>query len=769
MGKIKSLTMLVLILGVANAWGAGFMDDFNRANGDLRNGWATQTDGTIQVRIVNNEVLIEGRQANDWARSGFSRAVEDETRISFDFKADDRFGVHIRIDDAGYSAFIDIYAPPGGFFRYASSEDGSWPGWTTIEGSNMISGQYNTLVLEQEGSEFTVTLNDTVVGTLTNTNLASIGSVLISSDAAAGTSGSLHIDNVQIGIAIAQTAKNPQPARYAMHQDTWVTLTWEPGDSAISHDVYLGEDFDDVEVATRDSDLFRGNQTSASYIAGLPGYAYPGGLVPGKTYYWRIDEVTEAEPHSPWRGDVWSFWIHTFGPNIHDIEMKGVSYTAWQPNALLSQNSDRSLAKAREDGCNWIALCVWWFQNNVNSTTITPDYTRFSATPESIIHAINQCHEQGMKVMLKPMVDCRDGNWRGNINPSNDWFSAYQEFITFWAQIAEENNVELFCIGCEFTKTVSWSSSWKNIIQNTKTYYTGPLTYAANHGNEKNVDWWNDLDYIGIDAYYPLTNKNDPTLNELKRAWENRADSIENWLNSNWRNMKIIFAEVGYQSIDGTNRTPWHSDSSTHTKDLREQAECYDALLSVCRKRSWWLGAFWWNWETNPDAGRDGSHSFTPMNKPAEDIMISHYQIPPDLGQLPVEDFESGDFSMFEWTTYGDEYWAISSYESNAGNYSARAGSVGNNESSTLEVTHDCIAGDISFYYKVSSESGWDYLKFYIDGTRQDEWSGEEVWEQVSFYVTKGRRTFEWTYSKDGSGSDGDDTAWIDDIIFPVE
>ena len=149
--------------------------------------------------------------------------------------------------------------------------------------------------------------------------------------------------------------------------------------------------------------------------------------------------------------------------------------------------------------------------------------------------------------------------------------------------------------------------------------------------------------------------------------------------------------------------------------------------------------------------------------------MISHYQIPPDLGQLPVEDFESGDFSMFEWTTYGDEYWAISSYESNAGNYSARAGSVGNNEISTLEVTHDCIAGDISFYYKVSSESGWDYLKFYIDGTRQDEWSGEEDWEQVSFYVTKGRRTFEWTYSKDGSGSDGDDTAWIDDIIFPVE
>ncbi|MCP4261395.1 MAG: hypothetical protein GY774_28420 [Planctomycetes bacterium] len=758
--------LLCLIPLSSFAQGTGFMDDFNRSNGNLGNGWATQTDGTIQVRIVNNEVLIEGRQATDWARSGFSRAVEDETIISFDFKADDRFGVHIRIDDAGSNAFIDIYAPPGSFFRHASSEDGSWPGWVDIVGSNMIPGRYNNLVLEKQGTDFTVTLNDKAVGTLTNASFTSIQRVLISSDAAAGTSGSLHIDNVQIGTVIPQIARNPQPANHAMHLDTWVTLTWEPGDSVISHDVYIGENFDDVETATRDSGLFRGNQTSASYIAGLPGYAYPGGLVPGKTYYWRIDEVTETEPHSPWKGEVWSFWIHTFGTNTNDIEMKGVSYTAWQPNALLSGDSDRSLARAKEDGCNWIALCVWWFQDNINSTTITSDYTRFSATPESIIHAINQCHEQGMKVMLKPMVDCRDGNWRGNINPSNNWFSEYQEFINFWAQLAQENNVEMFCIGCEFTKTVSWSSSWKNIIQNIRTYYSGPLTYAANHGNEQNVNWWNDLDYIGIDAYYPLTNKNNPTLNELKSAWDNRADSIENWRNSNWRNMKIIFAEVGYQSVDGTNRTPWNMNSST---DLREQAECYDALLSVCRKRSWWLGAFWWNWETNPDAGLDGSHSFTPQNKPAEEIMINHYQIPTDLDYLPAEDFESGDFSMFDWKTFGGEYWVINSDESNSGDYSAQAGSISDDDSSTLEVTLYCIDGDVSFYRKISSERDCDFLKFYIDGARQDKWSGEKDWAQVSFPVEEGTRNFEWIYSKDSSISRGSDTAWIDDIVFPVE
>ncbi|MCH8216068.1 MAG: hypothetical protein IH892_04775 [Planctomycetes bacterium] len=765
--KIRSLTTLVLILSAANAWAVGFRDDFNRSNGYLGNGWSTQTDGTIQVRIVNNEVLIAGQQATDWTRSGLSRAVDNERRISFDFKADDNFAVHIRIDDTQTGAFIDVYAPPASFFRYASSEDGSWPGWTNIDRSNMIPGQYNTLVLEQFGTEFMLTLNDTVVGTVTNGDLPNIRSVLISCDSAAGTSGSLHIDNVQIGEVIFQTTWGPDPADGAILGETSVTLMWKPGDFAISHDVYFSDNFADVSNGA--SDAFRGNQTSTSFVVGRPGFAYPNGLIPGTTYYWRIDEVTEAEPDSPRKGDVWSLSIRTFGPNTRPIEMKGVSYTAWQPTAMLSEDSNRSLAKAREDGCDWIALCVWWFQNNVSSTAIEPDYTRFSATPESAVHAINQCHEQGMKVMLKPMVDCRDGDWRGNIDPSDAWFSAYQEFIAFWAQIAEEHEVELFCIGTELKKTVSWSSSWKNIIQNTRAYYGGPLTYAANHGNEKNVRWWNDLDYIGIDAYYPLTNKDDPTLNELSAAWESRADSIENWLNSVWPGKKIIFAEVGYQSVDGTNRTPWYTDPSSHTMDFQEQAECYEALLSVCRRRSWWLGAFWWNWETNPNGGGGNDPYWTPMNKPAGDVMISHYRSSPDSDYSPTEDFESGDFRTFDWMTFGDQYWFISSDEFNTGNHSAQAGSVTNDESSTLEVTLDCISKDISFYLKVSSESNFDKLIFRIDGIELADWSGEMDWTEVSYTVSPGTHVFKWTYEKDGSVSEGRDTAWIDDIIFPVE
>jgi hypothetical protein len=308
MSKIQYFTMLVLMLSVANAWGVGFFDDFNRPNGEVGNGWATQTDGTIEVLIVDNEVLIAGTQATNWARCGIRRDVVDETKISCDYKGDDSFNFHIRIDDADTSAYLEIYTW-GGPLIHAISEDGSWPGWTDITGSSVVAGEYNNVMLEQKGTDFDVILNGEVVATLTNASLTRIGSVLISSDAAADTTGSLHIDNVMIGVVSPEKAKDPIPEDGAFHEDTWISLSWKPGKFAVSHDVYLGDDLDVVNEATRDSEEFRGNQMEDFYIAGFPGYAYPEGLVPGTTYYWRIDEVNDADPSSPWKGDIWSFTI----------------------------------------------------------------------------------------------------------------------------------------------------------------------------------------------------------------------------------------------------------------------------------------------------------------------------------------------------------------------------------------------------------------------------------------------------------------------------
>jgi len=102
-------------------------------------------------------------------------------------------------------------------------------------------------------------------------------------------------------------ALGPEPADGALLEDTWANLSWSPGDFAVSHDVYIGDNFDDVDNGAEGT--FQGNQTGTFIVVGFPGFAFPDGLVPGTTYYWRIDEVNDAEPNSPWKGDVWSFSI----------------------------------------------------------------------------------------------------------------------------------------------------------------------------------------------------------------------------------------------------------------------------------------------------------------------------------------------------------------------------------------------------------------------------------------------------------------------------
>ncbi|MCP4607152.1 MAG: LamG domain-containing protein, partial [Planctomycetes bacterium] len=114
-------------------------------------------------------------------------------------------------------------------------------------------------------------------------------------------------------------ASGPVPKNGAYHMDTWVNLSWRAGDFAASHDVYLGDNFDDVDAGAEST--FIGNQGGTFLVAGFPGFAFPDGLIPGTTYYWRIDEVNDAEPNSPWKGDLWSFMIPpktAYAPNPAD-------------------------------------------------------------------------------------------------------------------------------------------------------------------------------------------------------------------------------------------------------------------------------------------------------------------------------------------------------------------------------------------------------------------------------------------------------------------
>ncbi len=139
------------------------------------------------------------------------------------------------------------------------------------------------------------------------------------------------------------------------------------------------------------------------------------------------------------------------------------------------------------------------------------------------------------------------------------------------------------------------------------------------------------------------------------------------------------------------------------------------------------------------------------------------------VGQL-VDDFESGDFSAFSWTMGGNLPWTIVSTGQYEGSYAAASGAIGHSQSSTMSVTQQVTsAANISFFYKVSSEFNWDWLRFYIDGVQQGAWSGNQGWAQASYAVTPGTRTFMWKYEKDGSQVAGSDKAWIDVVIFPPQ
>ncbi len=136
---------------------------------------------------------------------------------------------------------------------------------------------------------------------------------------------------------------------------------------------------------------------------------------------------------------------------------------------------------------------------------------------------------------------------------------------------------------------------------------------------------------------------------------------------------------------------------------------------------------------------------------------------------LIVDDFESGDFSAFQWKFGGNSPWTMTDSDAFEGSYCPVSGLIGNNSFSELRIEYEAMFNDsISFFRKVSSEEDYDYLSFYIDGVLQDQWSGEADWSRVAFAVTPGEHSFKWVYSKDTYVTGGQDKAWIDYVVFPA-
>jgi len=299
----------------------------------------------------------------------------------------------------------------------------------------------------------------------------------------------------------------------------------------------------------------------------------------------------------------------------------GIVYTSWMADELDSVASDLTLAGIKEIGFDTVAIMVPAYQDDLDSEVIFTNDEPGGDTPtmESLKHAVETCHKIGLRVMIKPHVDPRTDEARINIMPSEAWFDSYEEFILRYAVFSQENNVEMFSIGTELEATTfsAWAERWNRVIDKTKEVYDGVLTYSANWTEYKEVPFWDKMDFIGIDAYFPLTGEDDPTLEDLIAAWNAQADEIEAWLNEKGLTEKgILLTEIGYTSTDGTNRQPWVAIS--RIEDQQEQADCFEALFQVLSKRPWFKGYYIWQYFPQK---RWSPLGFTLNDKKAENVV----------------------------------------------------------------------------------------------------------------------------------------------------
>ncbi len=314
------------------------------------------------------------------------------------------------------------------------------------------------------------------------------------------------------------------------------------------------------------------------------------------------------------------------------VWQKGFSYTSWWHDSYDSADSNTSIDNLGTTGTKWVSLLVTWYQDTATSTNIYRDINR---TPDDagLIQAIDRIHALGMKVMLKPHVDCQDGTWRGQIESADwdAWFGSYTTFINYYADLAKNNGVDQFCIGCELEKSVSCEDKWREVIGGVRSRFGGPITYAANWDSYDKIHFWDALDYAGVDAYFPLTDKDTPTIPELIDRWNRWAGSLTVWQGNIQK--PVVFTEIGYRSVDGMNKAPYEW-TGTGTIDLQEQADCYESAFQVFQDKPWFYGMYWWNWTTEPAQGGQTDLNYTPHNKPAEGVLCGWYK---DLPPLPTD------------------------------------------------------------------------------------------------------------------------------------
>jgi len=342
--------------------------------------------------------------------------------------------------------------------------------------------------------------------------------------------------------------------------------------------------------------------------------------------------------------------------------VRGVNYAHIHRNGrgYGSEASQHELANLRGLGIDWIALNPFGYQHSADQNHISgydpdrplSDFTKpldlmdqdetatgrdRSMTDRHLAEQIAAAHKLGVKVMIKPHIWSRDfwngDAWHGTIqqNTPEDheaWRKSYLRFILHHARLAQQTQAEALCLGTELiSQTANHHDDWRPLIREVRKIYDGKLTYAAHWDTEFNsIRFWDELDAIGISAYFPLDAPDDATVDQLVSAWQPHKQKIR--AAHTLYSKPVVFLEVGYRPATGSYRAPWLDKGGEH--DPMIQARAFEALFKTYADESWWRGVFIWKVFT--DVRRSDHHNrgpgFSFRNQPAEAVIQQWFRQP---------------------------------------------------------------------------------------------------------------------------------------------
>ncbi|WP_273275258.1 glycoside hydrolase family 113 [Maribacter polysiphoniae] len=310
-------------------------------------------------------------------------------------------------------------------------------------------------------------------------------------------------------------------------------------------------------------------------------------------------------------------------------KINGVSFVASREK-VGQQHVDEIL----NINANHAAVMPFGFIREINSPDIIFDTERqwFGETKSGAKQYIRMLHKNGVQVMLKPQIWIWRGEFTGTLKmqTEEDWQvleASYEKFILAYAHLAQETQTAIFCVGTELGQFVkNRPVFWKNLIGKIREVYKGKLTYAANWDEYPGTPFWEYVDFIGIDAYFPLSEERTPTVTQLKNGWKKHKERMMHL--SKEKGKPILFTEYGYRSMDYTAKKPWLVDRSVQNVNLDGQVNAKKAIFEEFWGEEWFAGGYVWKWFINHDkAGGGKDNRFTPQNKPAQLVISDFYKL----------------------------------------------------------------------------------------------------------------------------------------------